>query len=212
MSKYILPIALVIFFNLCLNAQDTIRLHHKEYTTVFSKSLKYPVLVEWWLTKAKLNCKNPLPRKDQFAQDPLLANETDLTNDYIASGFDRGHMSPAADNQCSGAEPLKESFYFSNISPQKASLNRGDWKSLEMKTRDLVKTYDSVKIWAGSVGEKTKVHRLSIPTKCWKVIHIKSTNQWYAYIFNNDDSKPNGIEDNLVNLIEVEKLTKFKFK
>jgi len=211
MARFVLSIFIVLF-SLSVQAQDTVRLVHKEYTTVFSKSKKYPVLVEWWLTKQKVTCKSPVPRKDQFIPDPLLDSETDLAKDYISSGFDRGHMNPAADNQCSGPDAMKECFYFSNMTPQYSSLNRGDWKTLEMNTRELAQIYDSIKIWTGSVGESKKVQRLSIPEKCWKIIYIKKTNQWYSYIFNNDQSKPNGVEDNKVSVKNVEKLTNFKFK
>lgn len=211
MARFILSIFIVLF-SLSLQAQDTVRLVHKEYTTVFSKSKKYPVLVEWWLTKQKVTCTSPVPRKDQFIPDPLLASETDLTKDYTGSGFDRGHMAPAADNQCSGPDAMKECFYFSNMTPQYGSLNRGDWKTLEMKTRELAQSQDSVRIWTGSVGESKKVQRLSIPEKCWKVVYIKKTNEWQAYIFNNDQSKANGLEDNKVSIQDVEILTNFKFK
>ena len=101
MFRALLSAALVLFLNVSLKAQDTVRLNHKEYVTVFSKSLKYPVLVEWWVTKNKVQCNTPIPRQDKFAPDPLLAAHTDLANDYIKSGYDRGHMAPAADNQCS---------------------------------------------------------------------------------------------------------------
>ena len=212
MAKVLFSIVLVLFINVSLKAQDTIRLVHKEYTSVFSKSMKYPVLVEWWLTKQKVTCTNPIPRKDQFVPDPLLEAETDIAKDYIGSGFDRGHMAPAADNQCSGPDAMKESFYFSNMTPQYGSLNRGDWKILEMRTRELAKSQDSIKIWAGSIGETKKVGRLSIPEKCWKVMYIKNSDKWIAYIFNNDQSKPNGIEDNKVTVEDVEKLTNLKFK
>ena len=212
MFKVLSSITIALLLNVSLKAQDTVRLIHKEYTTVFSKSLKYPVLVEWWLTKEKVSCTNPIPRKDQFIPDPLLAAETDLTKDYTGSGFDRGHMAPAADNQCSGPDAMKECFYFSNMTPQYGSLNRGDWKTLEMQTRELAKSLDSVKVWTGSVGETKKVQRLSIPEKCWKVIYIKKTGEFKAYIFNNDQSKANGIEDNLVKIEDVEKLTNYKFK
>lgn len=212
MARIILSIFVVLFLSLSLSAQDTVRLVHKEYTTVFSKSKKYPVLVEWWLTKQKVTCTSPVPRKDQFIPDPLLAAETDLTKDYTGSGFDRGHMAPAADNQCSGPDAMKECFYFSNMTPQYGSLNRGDWKTLEMKTRDLAESQDSVKIWTGSVGEKRKVERLSIPQRCWKVIYIKKTGEFLAYIFNNDQSKADGIDNNKVDVKEVEALTNFKFK
>jgi endonuclease G len=212
MARFVLSIFIVLFINAPLEAQDTVRLIHKEYTTVFSKSKKYPVLVEWWLTKQKVTCTSPVPRKDQFIPDPLLASETDLTKDYTGSGFDRGHMAPAADNQCSGTDAMKECFYFSNMTPQYGSLNRGDWKTLEMRTRELAQSQDSVRIWTGSVGESKKVQRLSIPEKCWKVVYIKKTNEWQAYIFNNDQSKANGLEDNKVTIQDIEKLTNLKFK
>ena len=212
MARFVLSIFIVLFINVSLEAQDTVRLIHKEYTTVFSKSKKYPVLVEWWLTKQKVTCTSPVPRKDQFIPDPLLASETDLTKDYTGSGFDRGHMAPAADNQCSGPDAMKECFYFSNMTPQYGSLNRGDWKTLEMRTRELAQSQDSVRIWTGSVGESKKVQRLSIPEKCWKIVYIKKTNEWQAYIFNNDQSKANGLEDNKVTIQDIEKLTNLKFK
>lgn len=212
MFRVLQVLLVVLFINVSLKAQDTVRLVHKEYTTVFSKSLKYPVLVEWWVTKQKVTCTNPIPRKDKFAPDPLLAAETDLEADYKGSGTDRGHMAPAADNQCSGPNAMLECFYFSNMAPQYHSLNAGDWKTLETLTRDLAKSQDSIKVWCGSVGESKKIGRVSVPTKCWKVIYIQKTNEWKAYIFNNDTSKPNGINDNLVKVEDVEKLTNYKFK
>jgi len=181
MARFLLSVLLIL--SLGSSAQDTVRLVHKEFTTVFSKSKKYPVLVEWWLTKQKVSCTSPIARQDRFVPDPLLVDETDLTKDYTGSGFDRGHMAPAADNQCSGPDAMKECFYFSNMTPQYGSLNRGDWKTLEMRTRDLALSQDSVKVWTGSVGEKRKVERLSIPEKCWKVIYIKKTGEWLCYIF-----------------------------
>lgn len=209
----LLSIVLIVFFlNVSLKAQDTVRLVHKEYITVFSKSLKYPVLVEWWITKAKVTCQNPIPRKDQFAPDPLLTKETNLMADYKGSGTDRGHMAPAADNQCSGDQAMKESFYFSNMAPQYHSLNAGDWKSLETLTRDLAAKEDSVKVWAGSIGSVKQIGKIHVPTKCWKILYIKKTKEWMAYIFNNDTSKPDGINNNKVTKEEIEKLTGFKFK
>lgn len=212
MARFILSISLVFIFNLSLKGQDTVRLVHKEYTSVFSKSLKYPVLVEWWVTKDKVTCTNPIPRKDQFAPDPLLSKETDLIADYKGSGTDRGHMAPAADNQCSGDQAMKESFYFSNMTPQYHSLNAGDWKSLETLTRDLASKEDSIKVWAGSIGSAKQIARIHVPVKCWKVIYINKTKEFMAYIFNNDLSKPDGLSNNKVTLEEIEKLTGFKFK
>jgi endonuclease G len=210
--KKIITIITLVLLAINVIAQDTIRLKHTNYTTVFSKSKHYPVLVEWWETKAKDECKSPLPRKDQFASDPSLPNETNIAKDYTHSGTDRGHMCPAASNECSGDKVLTECFYFSNMAPQYHSLNAGDWKSLETFTRNAAIKDDSVHVWAGNIGEAKKIGVVSIPTQCWKVIHILKTNQWLAYLFNNDTSHPDGIENNKVSLETIEKLTNFKFK
>ncbi len=113
-----------------VNAQDTIRIKHTNYTSVYSTTLRYPIMVEWWETKANVVCAKKLARKDKFAPDPLLPKYTNLGADYIGSGFDRGHMCPAAINLCQTQSIQDECFYFSNMSAQYGSLNRGDWKTL----------------------------------------------------------------------------------
>lgn len=194
-----------------LFSQDTIRIKHTNYTTVFSKTKHYPVLVEWWTTKSMVTCKIPLKRKDNFKPDPQLPKETDLLKDYVGSGTDRGHMMPAADNLCQTPQVQDECFYFSNMSAQYHSLNAGDWKSLETLTRKLATEQDSIKVWCGNVGEIKRIGRVAVPKQCWKVIYIKKSNTYYSYLFDNTTTKPDGIENNLVKLEVIEKLTGFKF-
>ena len=193
-------------------SQDILVLKHTNYTSHFSKSKKYPVIVEWWETKAKVSCPNPLPRKDAFQPDPQAIVETDIKADYVGSGYDRGHMSPAASNQCQTTGVQIESFYMSNMAAQTHRLNAGDWKSLEVLTRDIASKQDSVHIWAGNVGEIKKVGRVSVPKQCWKVVYVKASNEWMSFLFENDQSNPDGINNNKVDLIDIEKLTGLKFK
>ena len=193
-------------------SQDTIRIKHTNYTTVFSKTKHYPVLVEWWTTKSMVSCPTPLKRKDNFKPDPKLPNETNISKDYVGSGTDRGHMMPAADNLCQTPQIQDECFYFSNMSAQYHSLNAGDWKSLETLTRQLASEQDSVKVWCGNISEIKKIGVVSVPKQCWKVIYIKKKKTFKAYLFNNTTDKPDGIENNLVKLTIIKKLTKFKFK
>lgn len=187
-------------------------LKHKGYTSYYRIDLKYPVEVEWWATRARIVCpETKIPRKDEFAPDPLLPNETDLADDYKGSGFDRGHMCPAADNQCN--ETLQqECFYFSNMSPQYHSLNAGVWKSLETRTRELAAEQDSIKVWCGNVGEVSKIGEVAVPEKCWKVIYIKKTKKWEAYIFENTKTQTKKLDQLAVKVTAVEQLTGFKFK
>ena len=197
-----------------LKAQDvdTVRIVHKNYTTVFSKSLKYPLLVEWWNTKDKIGCANPLPRKDKFVPDPMLKAETDLQSDYTRSGLDRGHVAPAADNLCSGKDVAEEAFYFSNMIPQYHGLNAGDWKAGETYSRDMAIQFDSVHVWAGAIGEAKRIGKVAVPRQCWKVIYIVKTKEWYAFVFANDPDQKFGLEAHKVTVSDIEKLTGFKFK
>ena len=234
-----LIVFILLLSSLGLRAQtDTVTLSHSGYTTLWSEKLNYPLLVQWWDTKERCGCSQ-LDRKDQFGPDPIIENETKIQKDYdIANkteksqnlkGFDRGHMSPAGDNECPftknghiipASQMMTECFYFTNMAPQYHSLNAGDWKSLETRTRDLsvgnpknkIPSYDSIYIWCGSVGVQMVVGGLSIPTKCWKVIYIKKIKTYEYYIFDNTPNKPSGLSHWVVTKEDVEKLTGFKFE
>jgi len=211
MKKIILVLFLLISF-VILKAQDIVQLKHTNYISHFSKSKKYPVMVEWFETKASVGCPTPLPRKDNFKPDPLLPTETNIGQDYVNSGFDRGHLMPAKSNQCQTSAVQDESFYYSNMSAQYHRLNAGDWKSLETLTREIAVREDSVHIWAGNVGELKKIGTTSVPTKCWKVVYVVKSKEWMAFIFDNNLSNPDGIDNNKVYVSDIEKLSGFKFK
>jgi len=205
-------IALLILFTfLGVKAQDTITIRHKAYSTTFSKSKGYPVKVEWWLTKANLTCPVKVKRGDKFIPDPKLAAETNLQDSYTGQGFDRGHNFPAADASCD-QEANEQSFYFSNMTPQYPALNRGDWKELEMMTREGALKDDSVHVWCGSVGETKKIGKVSVPKQCWKVIYTKKTNEWLAFLFDNSTVKADGLKNNEVPVSVIEQISGFKFK
>lgn len=210
--KNFFTLILVLFLALGLKAQDVVQLKHLNYTSHFSKSKKYPVMVEWWETKIKIGCSTPLARKDNFKPDPLLPNETNIGQDYVNSGYDRGHLMPAKSNQCQTSFVQDECFYYSNMAAQTHRLNAGDWKSLETLTREWAVQQDSVRIWAGNVGEIKRIGKVAVPKQCWKVVHIKKSNEWFFYLFENDQSNPDGINNNKVTREDIEKLTGFKFK
>jgi endonuclease G len=210
--KRILFIVMLLVIAVTLKAQDVVQLKHINYTTHYSKSKHYPVMVEWFETKASVGCPNPLPRKDNFKPDPQLPSETNIGQDYVNSGYDRGHLMPAKSNQCQTPSVQDECFYYSNMAAQTHRLNAGDWKSLEVLTREIAVREDSVRIWAGNVGELKKIGTTSVPTKCWKVVYVVKTKEWMAFIFDNDTSNPDGINNNKVDVSDVEKLSGFKFK
>jgi endonuclease G len=191
-----------------LQAQDTVRVKHSNYETVFSKSKKYPVLVEWWVTTKKIQCTNPVKRNDKFLPDPALVVDSDISNDYVGSGFDRGHLSPAADNVCNGPVIMAESFYFTNMAPQYPGLNRGQWKALEEHIRKLSLTHDSVFVQAGCVGVRQHIKHVAVPTHCWKIVEVRATKEVTAYVFENVPVKTQSITSHIVSKDSVMKLRK----
>jgi len=215
MKRILILISIVVMSFLVIGSspqQDNVILKHTNYTSTFSISKKYPVMVEWWVTKSMVSCTTPLKRKDNFKPDPLLLEHTNIGKDYVGSGFDRGHMMPAADNLCQTQLIQDECFYFSNMSAQYHSLNAGDWKSLETLTREEAKSKDSIHVWTGNVGEIKRIGNVAVPKYCWKVIHIKKENKWSAYLFENNTSKPDGIKNNEVKVEEITKLTGITFR
>jgi len=209
--RKIITILLIFTVNLSFG-QNTVRIYHTNFITVFDTLKKYPVLVEWWTTKAMVNCSTPLKRKNNFKADPKLPIHTDIDKDYVNSGKDRGHMMPAADNLCQTQQIQDECFYFSNISAQYHRLNSGDWKRLETFLRNESKKKDSIKVWAGNIGEIQKIGRVSVPKQCWKVFYVKKDKKFRAFLFENDLSIQNGFEDNEVPIQKIEKLTGFTFR
>jgi endonuclease G len=201
-----------LIISLTVLGQDVVILKHTNYISHFSKTKRYPILVEWWETRALVACSTPLARKDTFKPDPKLPNETNIGGDYVGSGYDRGHLMPAKSNQCQTQAIQDECFYYSNMSAQTHRLNAGDWKSLETLTRQLASNQDSVRIWAGNVGEIRKIGKVSVPKQCWKVIYVVKTKEWSAYLFENDQSKPDGIQNNRVEIPVIEKLAGIQFK
>lgn len=214
-NKVLLIIGLIalltLFTFLGVKAQDVITIQHKAYTTTFSKSKGYPVKVEWWVSKASIECNVKAKRGDKFTPDPKLPVETNLQSDYTGQGFDRGHNFPAADAACDQVAN-DESFYFSNMTAQYPALNRGDWKELEAMTRTEAKLHDSVYIWCGSVGEIKKIGKVSVPKQCWKVMYTKRLNIYSAFLFDNTTTKADGLKNNEVPLEVIEQISGFKFR
>jgi len=112
-------------------------------------------------------------RSNKFIQDPLITTGTADDQDYAGNGYDKGHLAPAGDMGWS-ATSMKESFYYSNMSPQVPSFNRGVWKRFEELVRSWANEYKSVYVVTGPVltsGLKSIGHdHVSVPKYFYKVI------------------------------------------
>ncbi len=203
---------LFVATQVCLSQNVTIT--HSYYTTTFSKFLRIPVVVKWWLTKDMLTCAHPIKRTNKFTADPQLMQYTYLNKDYAKSGYDRGHNMPAEYNRCSKTG-MKECFYYSNMCPQTPKLNRGAWKSLETYTRKLATQYDSILVWCGSVCKSGKTigkDKVAVPDYCWKIVYLKKTGEKHYYSFRNDSSSAKPIAKYEVGADSLQRLSGITFE
>ncbi|KAL7460487.1 hypothetical protein ACHAXS_000934 [Conticribra weissflogii] len=75
------------------------------------------------------------------AETTLPPTHRSLNSHYKHSGYDRGHLAPAADFPFSDEE-MEDTFVLTNISPQLPRVNRGSWLRLEEFVRDVVVAAD----------------------------------------------------------------------
>ncbi|XP_040289807.1 nuclease EXOG, mitochondrial [Bufo bufo] len=120
----------------------------------------------------------------RFKPDPSIPEIFSASNeDYLHSGWSRGHMAPAGDTKYS-TEAMAETFYLSNIVPQNYENNAGFWNRFEMYCRDLTQRFDDVWIVSGPLtlptqhedGKKSVTYQVigkddvAVPTHLYKVI------------------------------------------
>lgn len=136
------------------------------YVTAYDNVRMQPAWVQYTLESNEVIVARR--RNFPFAADPRFP-ESDATEDYAHSGYDRGHMAPAADFNWS-LDALRETYFFSNICPQKPELNRGPWREIELEVRNLARA-GKINILTAPYGWTTnRCGRLPVPEKFVKVV------------------------------------------
>lgn len=151
-------------------------------------------------------------RKDNFKADPKVTTGSAHPDDYKGSGFDRGHLCPAA-SMTIDQTAMDESFYMSNMSPQSPSLNRGRWLTLEDQLREWVLHYDSLIVAVGPVYAKEyKVigeNEVAVPSQFYKIIW-DGGERMIGFLFPNEKC-PEPLIYYAVPVDSIESLTGFDF-
>lgn len=131
------------------------------------------------------------PRTDDFQADPNVPGPAQATlNDYKGSRFDRGHMSPAADQAGRDGNAMSQSFYLTNMVPQVGvNQNRGIWADLEAQVRKWAEQRGEVLVVTGPIfdqGTATIGHsQVWVPTRLYKVVIDPKTFESIAFIIPN---------------------------
>ncbi|MFA9389675.1 MAG: DNA/RNA non-specific endonuclease [Prolixibacteraceae bacterium] len=144
---------------------------HNYYSLAYSEEYEGALWVFYHLTPAHVN--GEAIRKDNFRDDPLVSTGSATWNDYKGSGYDKGHLCPAA-SMSINQQAIDESFYMSTMSPQDPNFNRGCWKNLESKVRDWVLSMNALYVVSGpiynNIEEYIGENKVAVPKYYYKVI------------------------------------------
>lgn len=188
--------------------EKEIILCHTYYCFLYDEKYEHSKWVAYYLNKDMLlNCNI---RKNEFKEDPLVTTKTANNSDYRKSGYDKGHLLPAAD-MVFDSTALAETFYFSNISPQVPEFNRGIWKKLETEVRGYALKLNQLFIITGPIIIDDNLKRIgknnvAVPQFFFKsILYISdSTVQTIGFIFPNEKAKIKSIYTYSVTIDKIE--------
>jgi endonuclease G len=194
------------------NSKDKI-ITHTGYSLLYNEIHEQADWVAYELTKEETI--KLYERTNKFILDPKVNTITASDSDYKGSGYDRGHLAPASDMGWSSTA-MKESFYYSNMSPQNPSFNRGIWKKLEELVRTWAVENNTIYIVTGPVlkGELTSIgiDKVSVPKYYFKVIldYSNPSIKGIGFVLPNAGSKE-PLKNYAVTIDNVEKFTGIDF-
>jgi|SaaInlStandDraft_4_1057021.scaffolds.fasta_scaffold07846_3 endonuclease G, mitochondrial len=146
-------------------------IRHSAYVLGYSEEHEQARWVAYQLTSEEVSGSQK--RTDNFRSDPNVSTGSASKSDYKGSGYDRGHLAPAADMKLNSTY-MSESFFMSNMSPQDPGFNRGIWKSLESAVRNMAFQNQAVYVVTGPIFESNRgsigSNRVTIPGYYFKVI------------------------------------------
>ena len=186
---------------------------YEGFRVSFNKENHTPNWVAWELLASETD--GDVGRYNNFWTD----NEIDgcpSTYDYRNSGYDRGHLCPAADQKWS-QEAMEQCFSLANICPQDHSLNTGAWKTLEGKERLWAQRDSAIIIISGPIYADTDKTRIGtagvrVPGAFFKILAAPYLNnpRGIAFVYPNMTA-PGNMENYVMTIDDVEQLTGFDF-
>lgn len=186
---------------------------HKYFAVSYSEKNEQP---EWVAYKvSSKNYNKSTKRTNDYREDPLIKTKSASPKDYRKSGYDMGHLAPAHAMGYNHTS-MSESFYLSNISPQKASFNRGIWRSLERKVEYWSSFKDSIYVVSGPILDnpidQIGDNEIAVPRAFYKtLVSFKDGEvRGIAFVIPNEKSKKS-IYSYATSIDEIEKITRIDF-
>jgi endonuclease G len=113
------------------------------------------------------------PRTDDFRADKRIA-DSPTPADYTNSGYDRGHMVPAAN--ADDPNEMSDTFFMTNMTPQLPSVNRVAWKNLEERVRSVPFKWVVTGAHYSATPKVIGKNKVPVPDFLYKVAFFESGN------------------------------------
>ena len=184
------------------------------YALGYIEKHEQPAWVQYIMTSEEVSSR-AAKRGEDFRPDPEIPTGSATPQDYTRSGYDRGHLAPAADMSFS-VKAMSESFYMSNMSPQAPQFNRGIWSKLEKQVRHFATKEKRIVVVTGPIlpAEKTitiGANRVTVPQYYYKVIYDTTPpEKMIAFVLPNKGSSAD-LRTFVVTVDRVEELTGLDF-
>lgn len=183
------------------------------YAVNLNYNTKVPYFVVEHITADEI--EQGVKRKDDFREDTEVPAKYRATlKDYAGTGYDRGHMAPAADFTYN-IKDMDDSFLLSNMMPQNLGNNRGIWKLTEELTRKWAIKYKEVYVITGTIHDANSIkigNGLGVPSFIYKIIVDPLGQKAIAFKFPNIKLDPATIENYIVTVADIESATGINFE
>lgn len=177
----------------------TVVLCNTFYATVFDEAHNAAI----FSTEVYKEKTDKVERTNDFHKDSRIKNSP-TPDDYTGTGYDRGHLTPAAD--ASNDEQMSDTFLMTNMTPQEPTVNRNVWRLLEVKVRDESYSYVVTGAVYSYPAKTIGKHTVPVPVSYYKLVYLKD-GKIQAFEAENKPNSP--VVESTIET--VEKKTKLKF-
>jgi endonuclease G len=162
--------------------RESVNIKTPIYEVVYNEKLEQPTKIQY-----TVQCPNGEASRagmDFYTNDSIKTSDA---ADYVNNVYDKGHLAPAADFNCT-KEILYQTFSYLNCALQNQYLNRGVWRMLEVYERELAKT-EQVTVTVTLVFDEKSIKLPSgatVPNGFYKTIRLEKSKKTIKYYFPNE--------------------------
>lgn len=197
--------------NLYVNGQNCSQILNKGiYVVCYDYGLKGAKYVAYTVNGDIMTSSIHIKSRPEFyPENNIPVKYRSYPNDYIRSGYDRGHMANHADFDYS-ADAVYLTYSMSNIVPQSPDVNRHTWVKAEKYERLMAKKLGNVSVINGieytNNPSRIGKHQIAIPQAFWKIVYNDNKNYKKCFKYtnaNNIDVEQDRLRDHEVNCTDL---------